>query len=164
LTKAVIFDLDGTLVNLPIDYDALFQKFSKIMKTSKIHPLTTTISRLDEKTKMEVFKVWERVELEAFENMTNNEEGIEQYERSLKKPKALVTMQGRVLAKKAVEQLNLSFDTIVTRENSLNRTEQLEIAAKNLDVLTNEVLFVGNTDEDANAARKINCQFLRIGK
>lgn len=164
MTKAVIFDLDGTLVNLPIDYDVLFQEFRKIVKTSKIRPLTTTISRLDKKTRKKAFKVWERRELEAFENITTNKEGIEHYKGSLKKPKALVTMQGRVLAQKVIEQLNLSFDTIVTRENSLSRAEQLEIAAKELGVLTNEVLFIGNTDEDANAARKISCHFLRVSE
>ena len=162
MTEAVIFDLDGTLINLPIDYDSLFQEFVEIMKTSRVRPLTETIPRLDEKTKKQVFLAWERNELEAFEKATANEEGMSLYREFTQKPKALVTMQGRNLVKNVLLKLSLRFDFTVTREDSLNRREQLEIAAEKLKAPFQKILFVGNTLEDRIAAKEVGCRFVRV--
>ena len=164
MTQAVIFDLDGTLVNLPIDYDSLFQEFARIMKTSQVRPLTETIARLDEKTRKRVFLAWEKSELEAFDETTPNEEGLSIYREFIQKPKALVTMQGRNLVKNVLQKLNLRVDFTVTREDSLNRREQLEIAAKKLKAPFQKILFVGNTLEDGIAAKEVGCRFVRVGE
>src|SRR4030042_1492473 len=81
LTEAVIFDLDGTLINLPINYDRLFQEIGKIAKTNEIHPITKTIAGLDEKTRKKIFEKWEKIELDAFENMTTINEGMNLYKK-----------------------------------------------------------------------------------
>jgi HAD superfamily hydrolase (TIGR01549 family) len=164
LTKAVIFDLDGTLINLPIDYDRLFQELGKIMKTKEVRPITTTVARLDEKTKKKAFEVWESIELDAFEKMTVNDEGMDLYRRFSDKPKALVTMQGITLTQNVFESLGLSFDSVITRADSLNRREQLELAAKKTGKTLRDTLFVGNTDEDAHAAEEAGCRFLKVGE
>jgi beta-phosphoglucomutase-like phosphatase (HAD superfamily) len=57
LIESVIFDLDGTLINLPINYEKLFEEFSKTMKTANVRPLTKIIPKLDEKTKKKLFEV-----------------------------------------------------------------------------------------------------------
>jgi len=49
--KAVIFDLDGTLVNLPMDYRALYAEFQKIMGINNIEPVTKTVAALNDATK-----------------------------------------------------------------------------------------------------------------
>jgi HAD superfamily hydrolase (TIGR01549 family) len=164
LTQAVIFDLDGTLVDLPIDYDSLFREFAKIMKTAQVRPLTETVARLDGKTKKRVFLAWERSELEAFDEAVPNEEGLSIYKELIRKPRALVTMQGRNLVKNVVQKLNLRFDFTVTREDSLDRREQLEIAAKKLKAPLQKILFVGNTLEDQIAAKEVGCRFVRVGE
>ena len=46
--EAAIFDLDGTLVNLPINYEALYIEFKKIMGTRNIEPITYTVAALNE--------------------------------------------------------------------------------------------------------------------
>ena len=164
MTQAVIFDLDGTLINLPIDYDSLFQEFGRIMKTTRVRPLTETIPRLNDEKKKQVFLAWERSELEAFEESTANEEGMSIYREFSQKPKALVTMQGRNLVKNVLQKFTLRFDFTVTREDSLNRREQLEIAAKKLKAPFQKVLFVGNTIEDRIAAKEVGCRFVRVGE
>jgi HAD superfamily hydrolase (TIGR01549 family) len=162
LIEAVIFDLDGTLIHLPIDYEKLFQEFKKIMHTDNVQPVTEKISKLDKKTQQQVFRAWDKTELVAAANITINKKGIEIYKRYSQKPKALVTMQGKAVVKNIFAKLGLSFNITVTRELSLNRTEQLENAAEKLKTQFDSILFVGNTENDSLAAEKAGCQFLRI--
>jgi phosphoglycolate phosphatase-like HAD superfamily hydrolase len=162
LIKAVILDLDGTLIHLPIDYEELFLEFKKIMQVDNVHPLVDAISRLDKNTRGKVFRVWDKAEFAASVKMTVNEEGMKIYEKFAQKPKALVTIQGKTIVKIILGQLGLSFDVIVTREDSLNRTEQLKNAAEKLKTQFQSILFVGNIKNDSLAAEKVGCQFLRI--
>ncbi|MCW4053662.1 MAG: HAD-IA family hydrolase [Candidatus Bathyarchaeota archaeon] len=163
MIEAVIFDLDGTLIDLPIDYEQLFNEFSKILKTKDIQPITKTISNLDKETKKRIFQVWDEKENLAWKRGTTKKEGIAIYLKFTDKPKALVTMQGKSLVQEITKSSSLSFNSIVTREDSLERTEQLRIAARKLCVpLGKKILFVGNTEGDATAAEKVECQFLRV--
>ncbi|MEM3730878.1 MAG: HAD-IA family hydrolase [Candidatus Bathyarchaeia archaeon] len=162
MIKAVIFDFDGTLVHLQIDYDKLFKELSKITRIKNVRPLTKVTAQLDEETKQKAFNVWNRIELEAITNMKVNSEGMAHYQRFLEKRKALVTMQGKPFLEIALKRLGISFDYIVTREDSLDRVKQLEIAAKKLRTLAQNILFIGNTDGDMIAAKNFGCQFLRV--
>jgi len=162
LIEAVIFDLDGTLIHLPIDYEELFREFKKIIHADNIRPLVGAVSRLDENTRSQVFGVWDNAELAASTKITVNVEGMKIYKKFAQKPKALVTIQGKTIVKTILGQLGLSFDVIVTREDSLNRTEQLKNAAEKLKTQFQSILFVGNIKNDSLAAEKVGCQFLRI--
>jgi len=162
LIKAVIFDLDGTLIHLPIDYEKLFQEFGKIMETADVRPLAKTISKLDEKTKKKIFEAWDNTELAALADATVNDEGISLYKKFSEKPRALVTMQGKALVQIMLERLGLSFNFVITREYCLNRVEQLKIAAAKLRAQLQNILFIGNIDDDFLAAKKVGCQFLRV--
>lgn len=164
MIKAVIFDLDGTLIHLPVDYERLFREFSRIMETVDVRPLAKTISKLDEKTKKKVFEVWDNAELAALADATVNDEGIALYKKFSEKPRALVTMQGKALVQNVLERLGLSFNFVVTREYCLNRVEQLKIAAEKLGAQFQNILFIGNIDDDFLAAEKVGCQFLRVAE
>jgi HAD superfamily hydrolase (TIGR01549 family) len=164
LIEAVIFDLDGTLINLPIDYEKLFERFKKIMKTNDINPVTKTISRLDEKTRNRVFEAWQHAELAVFKDMTVNNEGMSLYRKFARKPRALVTMQGKVLVQRTLKHLDMSFDYEVTREDSLDRVQQIKITAEKLKTDLQSVLFIGNTEGDLFAAQEAKCQFLMVEK
>jgi HAD superfamily hydrolase (TIGR01549 family) len=162
LVKAVIFDLDGTLIHLPINYGKLFEEFSEIMKTNDVRPLTEKISRLDNKTRKKIFEVWDKFELAASKDMTVDKEGILLYEKFSDFHKALVTMQGKALVQNVINRFGLSFNFTITREDSLDRAEQLEIAMQKLKIHFMDVLFVGDTEEDEQAAKKVGCRFLRV--
>ncbi len=162
MIKAVIFDLDATLIHLPVDYERLFREFSRIMKTADVHPLAKSISKLDEKTKKKIFEVWDTAELAALADMTVNDEGFALYKKFSEKPRALVTMQGKALVQNVLKRLGLSFNFVVTREYCLSRVEQLTVAAEKLGVPFQNILFVGNIDDDFLAAKKVGCQFLRV--
>ena len=162
MIEAVIFDLDGTLVDLPIDYEKLFREFSRIIGTDDVHPVTKTILGLDEKTRKRIFDVWDRAESAALENRTVKEKGMVLYRKFSAKPKALVTLQGKALTKSVLESLSLCFNFVVTREDSVDRVEQLKIATKELGVNARDILFIGNTEGDLGAAGSLGCQFLRV--
>jgi HAD superfamily hydrolase (TIGR01549 family) len=159
--EAVVFDLDGTLLHLPIDYERLIQEFKKVANVD-FHPLMEAVAKLDEVARGQVFRVWDLAELAAMEGITVNQEGMKLYSDFAGKPKALVTMQGKALVNVILGKFGLSFDVVVTREDSLNRAKQLEMATEKLATDFQRVLFVGNTDGDAYAAEKVGCQFVRV--
>jgi HAD superfamily hydrolase (TIGR01549 family) len=159
---ATVFDLDGTLACLPINWEELFEELKKIMHVDVIRPLVDVVSRVDEKTRSEVFSTWDFAELAIFEKVTVCREGMKLYQETKGKPKALVTLQGKKVVEIIMERFGLSFDAIVTREDSLSRSQQLTIVSEKLKVPIKEVLFVGNADSDEAAAKKVGCQFLRV--
>jgi len=162
MIEGVVFDLDGTLVNLPIDYENLFRELKRIIKADNIHPLLETISVVDEDRLKQIFRAWDEAELAVSRWITVNEEGIKTYREFSNKPRALITLQGKKVVKIIIKQLGLSFDFIITREDSLSRVEQLKKAAENLNIQHKKLLFVGNTKNDSAAAEKLGTQFLKI--
>ncbi len=159
MIEALIFDLDGTLIHLPVDYERLIGEFQKVAQAEKFHPLLEAVSKLDEAGRGRIFKIWDLAELAASAGVTINQEGMKLYSFFSKKPKALVTMQGRAVVKGILEKLGLTFDVVLTREDSLSRAEQLKLAAQKLGVEFGDVLFVGNSENDAIAAKQVMCSF-----
>ncbi|MBS7632044.1 HAD family hydrolase [Candidatus Bathyarchaeota archaeon] len=162
MTKAVIFDLDGTLISLPINYEKLFQKTEEILNTNNVRPFLKTVSKTRGGKRAMIFKVWEEAELEALPRATLNPKGKAIYEEYRRKPKALVTMQSRKFVEAFLKQFRLTFDTIVTREDSMNRAKQLAIARKTLKLKFADILFVGNKEYDSAAAETVKCRFQRV--
>jgi HAD superfamily hydrolase (TIGR01549 family) len=160
--EAVIFDLDGTLVDIPINYERLFEEFKKIMKTNNVRPLPDVVSKTNGATRKKVFKTWDKTELAILEKISTKTTGLKIYQENADKRKALVTLQGKNIVDAVLEKFQLSFEVVVTREETLSRADQLQKAIKQLDVGNCNVLFVGNTDGDARAASKVGCQFLRV--
>jgi HAD superfamily hydrolase (TIGR01549 family) len=160
--KAAIFDLDGTLVCLPIDWEELFAEFRRVMHVDTVRPLVDTVARIDGKTRLKVFASWDKAEIAIFESSTACGEGIKLYKENVGKPKALVTLQGKAVVKLLLKKFGLSFDVVLTREDSLFRAKQLQMAAEKLNVPMKEVLFVGNADTDAAAAAQVGCMFQRV--
>ncbi len=162
MIEAVIFDFDGTLVRLPIDYEALFNEFKRIMGVASVRPLVETILRVDEKTRETIFRAWDRAELAIVEEVTVNAEGMGFYRMFEDKRKGLVTLQGKAIVAEIAKRHGLVFDFILTREDSLFREEQLTKAISLLNVEPRNALFVGNSDSDASAAEETGCQFQRV--
>ena len=162
MIEAVVFDLDGTLVRLPIDYESLFEEFRRIMRVADVRPLVDTISRMDGRTRELVFGAWEKAELAVLGKVVANDKGMKVYGEFAGKRRALVTLQGKVVVEAVLRRFEFAFDVVVTREDALFRAAQLSKAVNQLGVDVRNVLFVGNTEGDAVAAEKVGCQFFRV--
>jgi len=160
--KLVIFDLDGTLVNLPIDYNKLKDEFAKILKTDNLTPISEKLSKIDDDMRKKVFEVWTRFEFEALPRMEVIKEGIELYRKFNDKIRSLVTLQGRKITMVILERTRLSFDFIVTREDSLLRSKQIEMVIRKFGVNPDNVLVIADRRSDKEAAEKIGCRFIYV--
>ncbi len=162
MIAAYVFDLDGTLACLPVNWEQLFEEFKRIMHIDAVRPLVDTISRTEGKMRQEVFSVWDRAESAAMKGTTACKEGISLYQEATGKPKALVTLQGKKIVDELTKRFGLTFDLVLTREDSLFRSEQLLMVSEKLKVPITEIMFVGNADTDEAAAKKVGCQFHRV--
>ncbi|UCB60490.1 MAG: HAD family hydrolase [Candidatus Bathyarchaeota archaeon] len=163
MIEGVVFDLEGTLVKLPIDYETLYKEIKRELKIRKIQPLTQTVGRLDNKAKQRVFSLWKRAELKAVPSMSVNEEGMRLYKKYSNKPVALVTLQGEAVVKKILDHFQLSFRIIVTREHEIRREQQIRRAINEMGGLEHRnVLMIGDRDSDEVAARHVGCKFVRV--
>jgi phosphoglycolate phosphatase-like HAD superfamily hydrolase len=163
MPAAFIYDLDGTLVDLPLYYWAMFADFRQILGVAEVQPLLETIQKItDLPTKKRVFDTWERYEMAVVQKTIVHEEGFRIYKANMDKPKALVTLQSRKVVGVIAEKFKLSFNAVFTREDSVDRAEQLKMAAQKLNLPLRDILFVGNSENDASAAKQVSCQFRRV--
>ena len=163
ITAAFIFDLDGTLVDLPVNYWAMFADFKRIMGVEEVRPILKMVAEItDFQTRKRVFDTWERYEMEVVGKTIVHAEGIRIYKAHPREPKALVTMQSRKATKVLIEKFGFDFKAVITREDCFSRTEQLKMAAEKLNVKPRDILFLGNMDNDAEAAKAVGCQFRMV--
>jgi len=160
--EAAIFDLDGTLVNLPIDYEELYADFKKITGKPSVEPVTKTIAELNPPLRKRVFKAWTNMEFAALPRMTVVEEGMTLYQQYRNMPRALVTMQGKKIVQRILEALTLSFNVIITREDSLDRITQIRVAMEKLRLNPENVIVVGDRETDKTAAETVGCKFKMV--
>jgi len=122
--KGVIFDLDGTLVRLQINYDVIFKNLAGIFGSDVVFkPLIATIVNLskNESTRKKAFEIIcneEQKAAEKFEIIKGAAEILDSF--SEKYSLGLVTMQ----CKKAFEKIHSQFDklsvfsSVITRDQS----------------------------------------------
>lgn len=181
--RAVIFDLDGTLVKFNIDYKAVRAETKQILIKEGF---PASIFTLDEsifdmlkkaqvfmknngkketeisKIKEAIFKLAERYELEAARN-TDLLPGVSETLKMLKKMKlklGLFTINCSTATDYILQQLGLNrfFDAVVTRdcvEMVKPAPEHLTSALETLDVKPEETLVVGDGVSDMKSAQEL---------
>lgn len=164
--KAVISDLDGTLIDLPINYQRLYERLNKIFGMSGVVPLRVIESEIKGKSKLrrDVFKVMDEEEFEAVPKMVVKREIVELLKgfQTEGKRLTLVTMQGRKVVRPILNRLGLSFSAVITREDSLDREKQIRLAVKKLAVRPEDVLVIGDRLNDEASAKRAGCKFMSV--
>ncbi len=165
-SKLVVFDLDGTLIELPIDYQSLKNKLTDEIKI-EFQNIFPTVRTLDVKSKRQAFAIIDQYEYEAMKKMKTREGSIEIINKLKAKGivVSIVTMQGPV-AKEIVKAMKLdgSIDSIVTREDSLDRKEQISMILKKHAIMAKDSIVIGDKEADYIAASALGCKGFLVRK
>jgi len=163
MLKAVIFDLDGTLINSFYDWDLIRDKIG----VSNL-PILTYMNNLKGPFKLKAFKVLESFEFKAT-TKARLRKGIKEILETISKAnlkKAIVTNNTRKNVLYLFKKWKLSFDVIVTRDDGVWKpsAKPLELAVRRMHLKKNEVIFVGDSNPDLLASKKAGIEFISFSQ
>lgn len=173
MIKGIIFDLDGTLIQLPINYEIVQNNLKFFFNTSKnLTPLIPTIIELSKNDQNKIKKAFSLIckeEILASKNFKIMNDAIEilQFLKSKNLILSLVTMQCRDALEKILYKMNILdlFDFIITRDENYNRFEQIQHSLNHTSLNSSEVLMIGDRIHDVESAKKAGCiPILKINK
>ncbi len=166
-----VFDLDGTLISLPVEWDKVRSDLRKLTKTTlDFNPFfldVQTIVAKDPALLALMTKTIDEHEARAVPAAKLEPGALEALSSLSRRAKlSLVTMQGRAASTMILDQLGLSkfFEVSFTREDSMDRVTQLRMALKNLGASSEKAFFVGDRINDLKAARAVGMRFVMIRK
>jgi HAD superfamily hydrolase (TIGR01549 family) len=169
--SAYVFDLDGTLFTLPVDWQGVRADLSKLseepVEGKPIFESINAIVRAKPDLLGRVFSIVESYELKALDDSRPVAGALELLnELSGFSRLALVTLQGREACRRILSGSGVFdlFETMVTREDSLDRAEQLRLTMKRLNVSQRDLLFVGDRLNDVASARRARVDVVLVGK
>jgi HAD superfamily hydrolase (TIGR01549 family) len=168
---SVIFDLDGTLVTIPVDWRGVREELRRAFKTeSDFVPLFKALEdMLKQKleTRKKAFSTIDEFEKRALPGAKLLPGALPLLNQLVSQAKlALVTMQGRAACQLLFSRLGLDeyFPFYLTREDSLERAEQVTMALEKLGAPPARTLFVGDRQNDLVAGRKAGVAVAIVGK
>jgi len=168
---AYIFDLDGTLFAIPVDWLKVREEVSK-MAGAPIGdaPLFLKVQQLISirpSMRESLFEMLDRHELKAVAGASPVSGAIELLSHLSKVAKlGLVTMQGTAVCDNVLGTYHLGelFDVLVTREDSLDRVTQLRSAMRSLAELPRNTLFTGDRANDIVCGKKVGVGTVLVGR
>lgn len=167
--EAYVFDFDGTLGTIPVDWDRVREGLRRVTgDPSEFKPVFPTIAEVvarDPKLARPVFAVIDEFEAAAAPSARLYEGTVGLLSRLSETTKvSLVTMQGRGACSHVLERFGLKqyFLRYFTREDSLDRAEQIGFALSAMKVGRASSMFVGDRLNDLAAAKKVGMPFTMI--
>jgi len=165
MIKGIIFDLDGTLVRLPIKYDKIFTKLQDLFNTQdEFKPLIQTIIKKannDSKIIKKAFDIICEEEVIAANNFEAVDGSIDtlNYFKNKNYSLCLVTMQCMKAAKIVLDKMQVSelFSSVITRDISSDRSIQIKKSVDCLYFFPDEVMVVGDRIHDVVSAKQVGC-------
>ena len=166
-----VFDLDGTLISLPVEWDKVRADLQKLTGTSlPFNPFFLDVQKIVAKDPLllgPIMRTIDDYESRAVPQARLEEGALDALEALSRRAKlSLVTMQGRAACERILERLKVGsyFESSFTREDSIDRTSQLRMALQSLGAKEPESFFVGDRINDLNAARAAGVRFVMIRK
>ncbi len=172
MTKCIIFDLDGTLIKLPIRYELIQKKLKELFKTeSEFTPLIPSIiehSSNNQNLLDSAFELLCDEELIACEYLEEIE-GVQELIGDILSKNytiSLVTMQCKKVAEIILEKINMSekFSSVITRDDSTERFTQIKKTCELLNFVSSDVTVIGDRIHDINSAKKAGCSSILVNR
>jgi phosphoglycolate phosphatase-like HAD superfamily hydrolase len=168
--SAYVFDFDGTLFDLPVDWKAVRRDLYAVtgvrMEEISIFTVIGKLASSNAALRARLFAAIDAHESPAAERATPIVGALELLSHlEAESGVALVTMQGRAACARVLERYGLSggFRAVLTREDSLKRSEQLRMAFRALGTRPNQGLFVGDKRSDLAAGREVGAEVALVG-
>ncbi len=170
-TRYFVFDLDGTLISLPVQWDKVREELRGLTGTSlEFAPFFLDVQNVvanDPLLLGPIMRTIDKYEALAVPQ-ARLEDGAMDALSSLSggAKLSLVTMQGRAACDRVLEGLSIGrfFASSFTREDSMDRTAQVRMALASLEAKEAEAVFVGDRINDLKAARAAGVRFVMIRK
>ena len=172
MSKCIIFDLDGTLVNLPVRYELIQKKLKELFNTeSEFTPLLPSIIEQADgnqnliDTAFELLCDEELIASECLEQIEGSQELIDDI-LSKNYTISLVTMQCKKVAEIILEKINFSekFSSVITRDDSTDRYIQIKKTYELLDFVSSDVIMIGDRIHDIDSAKKAGCSSILVNR
>ena len=172
MSKCIIFDLDGTLIKLPIRYELIQKKLKELFKTeSEFTPLIASIiehSSNNQNLLDSAFELLCDEELIACEYLEEIE-GVQELIGDILSKNytiSLVTMQCKKVAEIILEKINMSekFSSVITRDDSTERFTQIKKTCELLNFVSSDVTVIGDRIHDINSAKKAGCSSILVNR
>ena len=172
MTKCLIFDLDGTLIKLPIRYEILQKNLQNFFHTeNNLSPLIPSIineAKNNRNVIDDAFKIVCDEELIATESLEEIEglHDVIKYVTSKNYTISLVTMQCKQSLDIILKKLNLEekFSSILTRDDYPDRFLQIKNTHKLLNFKSSDVTVIGDRIHDINSATKADCKSILVNR
>ncbi len=151
----LVFDLDGTLVSLPIDWKPVEEAIQRISGGATRFFLGFLANFYGSKEFWEIHQMVEELEMKAIDKLAVLDNAIEVVKRaSTYFTVAIATMQSRRACISVLERLGLTsvVRTVITREDAGTRIDQLRKLLTRVGTAPEEAIFVGDKVLDAIAA------------
>jgi len=158
--KHLIFDLDETLIRLPVDWPAVYEEVRRSLEISFTDLLNLLTELWGTKDYGKVSRLIEKFELEALNRvyiLDNSRELVLNLSKKFKL--SLVTLQGRNVVEKILSGLGIRkiFEVVVTRDGAPTRFLQLRRVLDETGFRPEETLVIGDKLDDIESALKLGC-------
>lgn len=168
---AYIFDLDGTLFAIPVDWVLVRRELSEAagekMDGAPLFPKLQEVISGRPALRGRLFSIIDTQELKAAIEARAMPGASELLYSLFEAGRlALVTMQGKRACEQIIQKFKFTdlFETVITREDSIDRAEQLRVALNRLGVQPDTALFAGDRLNDVASARKVGVDVALVGR
>jgi phosphoglycolate phosphatase-like HAD superfamily hydrolase len=166
-----VFDMDGTLISLPVEWDKVRAELQRLTGTKlRFNPFFLDLQNIVSKEPLmlgPMLRTIDEYEARAVPGARLEDGAMDVLSALSRRAElSLVTMQGRAACDSILRRLGIAsfFASRFTREDSMDRKAQLRMALESIEAKDAEAVFVGDRINDLKAARAAGVRFVMIRK
>jgi len=166
--RGIIFDLDGTLVHLPIKWQRIVEQIEGLLGVKIGSLLDLYVELWGTESYESVSHIVEEFEMAALDKLEILDDSPQLLRRlSVKYNLGIVTFQSRTVARKVIEKIGINGLVMATRNDSPTRIGQISRVVSASSLSFKDFLVVGDRLNDVYSALKVGCKAVlvdRIGR